>query len=647
MSQTQLLALLILLLLLGVAALYWLRQRLRRPATLARRLASEVRTIAAANARHRLPAQDLPAGFDELAEAINALAARYERLLTTQSRAVTQARADLAAEHARLIALINNLAEGVLVCDPEGEILLYNPSARALLGEMVGLGRSLFGLLEPAPLEQALATIREQPRAAARVFVTRTVDGRFVRVRVSPVLDGEEVLQGFVLTLEDVTEQVQSSDRRDMLVAALGRDLRGGLANLRAAIETLRAYPDMDDALRRELEEVIAREAARLSDRVGEALAEYAGIVRACWHLEEMTLADLLQLLAQRIRVNAAPPPEDAGSAWVRVDSLALVRMLADVTTVVGHAPALSARLEEGHIRIDLSWPEGMADVADLRAALQAGGEGGPSPQEVAGYHGGEIWVQRDARRQGVQLVLLLPLIAAPETPAAPARTPAIEPRPEFYDFELLFRRPQPAPSLAETPLARLRYAVFDTETTGLDPDSDEIVALGAVRIVNARLLEHETFHHLVRPRRPVPPSATRIHGLRDDDLRDAPPLEEVLPLFARYVEGAVLVAHNAAFDMRFLQEAEGRTGVRFQQPVLDTLLLSAIVHPEHRDHSLEAIASRLGVSVQARHSALGDALTTARIFLKLIPLLEVRGVVTLAQAQAASEATYFARIRY
>jgi DNA polymerase-3 subunit epsilon len=123
--------------------------------------------------------------------------------------------------------------------------------------------------------------------------------------------------------------------------------------------------------------------------------------------------------------------------------------------------------------------------------------------------------------------------------------------------------------------------------------------------------------------------------------------LREVLPAFHRFCEDTVLVAHNAAFDMRFLELAERESGVRFTQPVLDTLLLSAVLHPGHEDHRLEAIAERLGVRVIGRHTALGDALVTSEVFLRLLALLAQRGIVTLAEALEASRQTYYVRLQY
>jgi DNA polymerase-3 subunit epsilon len=262
--------------------------------------------------------------------------------------------------------------------------------------------------------------------------------------------------------------------------------------------------------------------------------------------------------------------------------------------------------------------------------------------REVLERHRAEAWCESDAGTGG-RFRLLLPVaepVRAPHAPAQPSR-------PEFYDFDL-FSQPGLERDLDERKLTELAYTAFDTETTGLNPAAgDEIVSIGAVRMLNGRLLAAEVFEQLVDPRRPISAASAKVHGIVPEMVAGQPTLGEVLPAFHQFCEDTVLVGHNAAFDMRFLQLKEAATGIRFTQPVLDTLLLSAVLHRDLGEHQLEAIAARFGVSVTGRHTALGDAMVTGEIFLRMIPLLADRGIVTLRQAREASERTFHARIRY
>jgi DNA polymerase-3 subunit epsilon len=238
---------------------------------------------------------------------------------------------------------------------------------------------------------------------------------------------------------------------------------------------------------------------------------------------------------------------------------------------------------------------------------------------------------------------------ASVPAPARKAPRPGWHHRPEFYDFDLFQNRDDAMESEVwrHKPLDSLSFTVFDTETTGLNPLADQIIQIGAVRIWNRRLLTEEIFEQLVDPERPIPKESTAIHGIQDAQVKGQPRIDPVLQEFHAFCGETVLIAHNAAFDMRFLQLREPSSGVRFVQPVLDTLLLSACVHPEHDDHSLEAIANRLGVVCAARHDAVQDAFITAQVFLKLLPLLMQEGIQTLEQALEASKKTRYARVRY
>ncbi|MEL6477835.1 MAG: 3'-5' exonuclease [Pseudomonadota bacterium] len=214
--------------------------------------------------------------------------------------------------------------------------------------------------------------------------------------------------------------------------------------------------------------------------------------------------------------------------------------------------------------------------------------------------------------------------------------------RPMVYDFDLLGTE-RPSDPL-ETALRDLSFVVFDSETTGLDPVRDNVVQLGAVRIVNGRLVEGEAFETLVNPGRPIPAVATRVHGVDDATVADAPAFAEARQRFHAFAKDAVIIAHNAPFDMAFLHRAEAG-GAVFDNPVLDTVHLSAIVFGGSACHTLDAICARLCIEIPAeqRHTAMGDALATAAAFTAMLPILEARGLVTLGQIR--SEAKRHSRI--
>ncbi len=177
-------------------------------------------------------------------------------------------------------------------------------------------------------------------------------------------------------------------------------------------------------------------------------------------------------------------------------------------------------------------------------------------------------------------------------------------------------------------------YVVFDTETTGLQPYMyDEITAIGALTINNATISKNDSFYRLVNPRRSIPPVARRITGLDDNMVKDEPQIIPVLLDFLKFCGPRILIAHNAPFDLAFinikLSEAIGR---RFVNPVIDTVLLTSALHFSIGDFSLENLSTVFKLDLSGRHNALSDARIAAELYLKLLPELNNRGVTNLHQ---------------
>ena len=671
--------------LLGMAAIAWgLQKAFDVGVHPWRRLAEEAAVLLTAEPAPTLRERG-PADVRRVARLFNELVQQRERWRAEVDERVREAARAIEQEKRRLAALMAELTQSVIVCNLDGRVLLYNNRARlqvrALsqapggLGgtELLGLGRSIYTVLDRALIAHALDELRQRLRKGAAQpstqFVTATRGGQLLRVQVAPVREaGDEeggrdadpaAMAGFVLVLDNITREYEQAARQQRLWTELIEGARRSLANVRVALEVLQ-LPDADSALRARLLEVIRDEVLTFGQRLQEAARDGLAQPATHWPLEDMLGADLLAVLLRRLAevegLRTEAEPCDPG-LWVRVDSFGLAQALQRLAERLAREAGVRAlRLalqpppaaDGRRVQLALAWaaPSGAAR-GPVAAWLEAGdGAGGASLREVAERHGSACWLEDDATRGQVRLHLWLPA-AAPTVTAELQALVRTESRPEFYDFDL-FRVSPAVQAWDDMPLASLTYTVFDTETTGLNPsDGDEIIQIGATRIVNGRLLRHESFEQLVDPRRSIPRETIPIHGITPEMVRGQPDITQVLPAFHAFARDTVLVAHNAAFDMRFLQLKERSAGVVFDQPVLDTLLLSAVVHPQQTSHSLEDIAARFGIPVLGRHTALGDAFVTAEVFLRLIPLLEKQGIVTLGQARRAAERTYYARLTY
>jgi DNA polymerase-3 subunit epsilon len=649
------------------------------------RLPEEIELVYTVNPKHRIKREGSKL-VNLLIDTLNEWADRHEAFEATTERRIQNAKAEVEKEKNILAVIMSELPEGVLICNREGQILFYNRQARKFLSrpdetqfgdEMdaqgqrrlpfayFGLGRSVFEVIDRNLISHAWDEISEKlarhAESTAAYFMLLAPDGRHIKAEMVPVLNQQRQFSGFILILYDISAQMETDGRADLLLQSLSGGLRTAVAGVRAASETMLEFPDIPAETRQEFTRIVYQEALRISQLLGQHSPERIERPRSRWPLIEMRVGQILEKIAVKARhllhlrlVSESYDQDLLLSADSYSFSLAILFLMHQAHETFG-PQAFRCRVcrQNGYVHFDLIWP-GPAlrmETVDLwtEKVLSLKEQGLPlTLGEVIHYHQAEIWPYTDTEdpnATGIRLTLPALTTRSSQMPHNMAIIP--DSRPEFYDFDL-FSQPGQRPELDTRPLSELVYTVFDTETTGLDPrGGDEIISIGAVRVLNNRLLANDRFEQLVNPQRPLRWESVQIHGIRDEMLADQPVIEEVLPHFFKFAENTILVAHNAAFDMRMLQLKEAATGIRFINPVLDTMLLSAVVHPAQEDHNLMTIARRLGIDVTGRHTAIGDALATAEMFLKLIPLLAKKGIHTLEEARRASERTYYARLKY
>ncbi len=616
----------------------------------------DVRAVVHGGARGgRDPAQGRYLGF--LAPAVAEVTSELARTRADTEARIDEATLDAHRQRARLEAVLRDLQEGVLICNLDHEILLYNERAVEILEETgeVGLGRPFFALVAGEPFRFALDRLNrrffeeryaDHPHGLTALAVAPTrLGGRTLKSRVALMLDGDgKAPVGYVVAFDDVTEEIEAGARRDSDLYRSAVELRRSVANLASLTEVaLDALPDDE---RRDLEKTLGAERETLTAKL-DALDEVGrdALINP-WPTSPIYVPTLLAILGDHVvdacAVNMTERPEDL---WVRCDAASMIAALGHTLEHLAESGAgrqvlVEFRASAGRVMLDFVWSGRRVPEPQLAAWLHESlgeGLGHVTARAVLDRHKTDLWC---VDRGHDEVALRLPLARAEAVGRHPRKVaPTLSARPEFYDFDLFGRRERTA--FTEAPLRELTYVVFDTETTGLEPQrGDEIVQIGAVRIVNGRVLRGESYDRLVNPGRRIPPGATRIHGIADDDVVTAEALAPAIARFHTYVGGAVLVAHNAAFDMSFLTKHRRGSDVAFTQPVLDTVLLAAHVFGPGAELTLDALAERFDVHLpeRDRHTALGDALATAEVFLRLVALLEASDVRTLGAAIAVSE---------
>jgi DNA polymerase-3 subunit epsilon len=636
-------------------------------------LAEETHLITTINPQHRIKAQG---SYDvmRLAEIINRCAEKQvtiEQSITRQLQATKHA-AELDKDI--LAALLEGLPQGVLVCNLEGRIVFYNRKMKTLFAlkdekesQWMGLGRSIFGIVEEDLIERALERIGHKlTEGKTTVTGERFLMGGHAKLalpaEILPVLDSQHHITGFIIYVEDSVARFKKEQAFFTNLQTWQHQLTQSISVIKTTAELLQDESLESDQDRTQLIHILARESGLAAAKLSKNDIISTWYPNRPWPLTAVDAAEWSRYLMHRAeRVNKIDLHVESLNlnAQISIDMYHLTNGLLFVLQQIAHTVGIDSVQGrfyqlDAWLYLDLSWKGPCITAENLKQWKDAN----PSIRDVRleitlsdilNYHGAKLWLQRHPVAEGCSgLRFLIPSLERSEMVNTNGYVTILpDARPEYYDFNLFQQAGQTA-ELDDRPLNELTYTVFDTETTGLDPQGgDEIISIGAVRIVNGRMLQEERFDQLINPKRHLPWASVKYHGIRPEMLIDQPTIEQVLPAFGRFAKHTVMIGHNVAFDMRMLQLKESATGVRFINPVLDTILLSAVVHPAQNDHSLNAISERLGVQIVGRHTAIGDALATGQVFLKLLPLLRERGIITLKQARTASEKTLYARLKY
>ncbi len=573
----------------------------------------------------------------DLAPAAAAVTGRLTETQSALAESVARETARLAEEKARLETLLSDVPVGVLLCSPDHQLVFYNGQAVDLLGtgHAPGLDRNLLDYLREGPIRHAYQRLceAEDGDAASDLLCATKGDARVLagRMRLLARQPGQAA-PGYVLTLRDVTTDLAAHAKREQLLSEVFDRVRRPAANLQTVIGVLAEEAEMPAASK--LNAAMLEEIAALTAAISELGGRYDEGRTDWWPLAQTRSADLLDSLRARFETAGLTLETEGAGLILRCDGFEIVALIAAMgERLAAEGVARDFRLniweEDGPgAVIDLEWQGAPVNVGDFDRWLTDPLEVGLADvtgRTVLQTHGTEAWPERLPEGRAA---IRIPIRQARR---AGRRPPPIA-RAVVYDFDLLSKARNDR--VADNRLEDLTYVVFDTETTGLTPSTDEIVQIAAVRLVNGRRVEGEVFDTLVNPGRPIPPGSTEVHGITDSMVVGAPDIGTAGAQFHRFAQGAVLIAHNAPFDMEFLRRHEAAIGARFDNPILDTVLLSAVVFGQQEAHSLDALTARLGITIpaEARHTAIGDTVATADAFLKLLPMLRARGFATFGE---------------
>lgn len=605
-------------------------------------LVREIHIITGANPAHVV---ELPPGhlIGDVRNAVNDLGASFMKARREIFEASSAISSEAENSKASLEIILMSFREGILVCDDRARIVFYNTAARRVFHNdaALGLGRALTLLCAAGPVESSLAVLRQRRVRHADErdtendisFVCSTLHGAVIscRMRLLPAVPG--LSWSFVFTCEDISREADDEGRRENILRSTVKRMRSSLTSIGVNVESLEMLPDLDPANRLILERTTASETRSLMKEFESLAREVQAMASPRYLINNVFTEDAAVCVARRLEKKGIRLTMIGDPLWVKADIHSLLMLLEFFAGKIHEQRGVDAMevetlLGDRRVYFNYTWegvPVSQNEIREWTSCLIEP-SAARTVAETLEILDSEVWSRPHETPGFAVLCLPLPLSTSQwETPVH-----ILPARPVYTDFAASEDAAETS-KLKDLPLDRLSFVVFDTETTGLAPlGGDEIVSLAGVKIVNLGIIVGETFNRLVDPKRGIPPSSIRFHGLTDELVRGKPPIEDTLRAFHSFVGDSVLVGHNAAFDMSFIRRKEGRAGVRFRGPVLDTLTLSLCLHDHTPAHSLDDVARRLGVEVKGRHTALGDSLITAQIFIKFIHVFKDKGITTL-----------------
>jgi DNA polymerase-3 subunit epsilon len=630
--------------LLAVVLAWRMSGRFLRPILEIRRGAEIVSHI---NLSHRIEL-DSDDELEDLAQAFNHMAGSLGRTYEDLEARVLQATGTLQEERNRLATVLRTMVDGVVVANAAAETILLNPRARIILdhGYTSGIGATLSRIFPADRVEFHLKRLRaswEQGRETVEEVIFPLADGKLLKGTLSAIPGHAGELAGFLLVFRDMRAPTEHGNCFETTLRDMPQLLRGPVATSRSLVETLQRHRDMPAEKQQAFLAALAEEMNRLNERVAAMEECTLAAQTSRWPAISSHPRELLEeALGSIPGVCVLVETHDEHLPLVQVEPFSWVASLRCVLHWIEQRSsgrisiAANLAVEDGAVvttfRIRGPFQGDPAELESLE--VSPAGEAPLSLGDTVRRNKGELWT-RSLGEDGHEIRLGL-LQAASGLEGAGADG-FIDGEPEFYDFDLFLPRPVfEKAELLDTALPDLEYVVFDTETTGVQlSQGDKIVSISAIRIRRGKILNADVFHTLVNPQRPIPMESVQFHHIEDHMVLDAPTMNEVYPRFVEFAGDSVLVAHNAAFDKKALDMAAAEAGLpQIDNPILDTLFLSYGIHEGTEGHSLDAMAERMGIVIEGRHSSMGDARATAQAFLGLITLLPARGVTTLAEAK-------------